>query len=224
MLGFFFFHFYHMSIKLRILELCLIKPNLPKRHSLFSTKGQDFNFNVCIAGCSWIPYVVLNFAILSIRISIAEFENKFIFAMSMGAGPVWEKGINSVADPGGGSGESGSPYPTPFTLNVCLGLKFFASTLTGSYTTFELVDFLMELTLHFATKLNSRDIQKCNPPMICSPLLTKQYLYCANSARVHRLRNTWSSLWEVICHNKSSTVLSEPKFGPSNQKFLDPPL
>ena len=62
MLWFFFFHFYHMSIKLRILGLCLIKPNIPKRHSLFSTKGQDFNFNVCIAGCCWIPNVVLNFA------------------------------------------------------------------------------------------------------------------------------------------------------------------
>ena len=60
--GVLFFHFYHMSIKLRILGLCLIKPNIPKRHSLFSTKGQDFNFNVCIAGCCWIPNVVLNFA------------------------------------------------------------------------------------------------------------------------------------------------------------------
>ena len=28
---------------------------------------------------------------------------------------------------------------------------------------------------------------------------------------------------EVICHKKSS-VLSEPKFGPPNKKFLDPPL
>ena len=30
----------------------------------------------------------------------------------------------------------------------------------------------------------------------------------------HRLRNTWSSPWEVNCHKKSSTVLFEPKFGP----------
>ena len=141
--------------------------------------------------------------------------------MSMGAGPVWEKGINSVADPGGGSGGSGSPHPAPFRLDVCLGLKFFTSTLTGSYTTFELVDFFL-LTLHFATKLNSRDIQKCNTLWFVR-LCSQSSISCANSARVHRLRNTWSSLWEVICHNKSSTVLSEPKFGPSNQKFLDPP-
>ena len=37
----------------------------------------------------------------------------------------------------------------------------------------------MKRALHFATKLNSRDIQKCNcfgyPPMICLPLLAKQY-------------------------------------------------
>ena len=154
-----------MSIKLRILELCLIKPNLPKRHSLFSTKGQDFNFNVCIAGCCWIPHVVLNFGFYRYSISIADFENKFIFAMSMGTGPVWEKGINSVADPGGRVRGSGSPHPTPFRLDVCLGPRgpreneiilscwdwSLTSTLTGSYTTFELADFLMALTLHFAT-------------------------------------------------------------------------
>ena len=78
--------------------------------------------------------------------------------MSMGAGPVWEKGINSVADPGGRvRGGSRSPHPTPFRLDVCLGPReneiivsrwdwSLTSTLTGSYTTFELADFLMELT------------------------------------------------------------------------------
>ena len=30
-------------------------------------------------------------------------------------------------------------------------------------------------------------------------------------AGVHRLRNTWSSQWEVICLKKSSAVLSKPK-------------
>ena len=37
----------------------------------------------------------------------------------------------------------------------------------------------------------------------------------------HRLRNTWSSLWELNCHKKSSTVLFEPKFGPPIEIFLD---
>ena len=151
--------------------------------------------------------------------------------MSVGAGPVWEKGINSVADPGGGSGGSGSPHPTPFRLDVCLGPReneiilscwdwSLTSTLTGSYTTFELADFLMELTLHFATKLNSRDIQSVTLLWFVR-LCSQSSISRANSARVHRLRNTWSSLWEVICHNKSSKFFSEPKFGPPNQKFLD---
>ena len=52
-------------------------------------------------------------------------------------------------------------------------------TSTGSYITFYLADFfLMKRALHFVSKLNSRDIQKCNclwVPMICSPLLAKHY-------------------------------------------------
>ena len=79
--------------------------------------------------------------------------------------------------------------------------------------------FLMKRALHFATKLNSRDIEKCNcfgyPPMIC---------VTATGGR--------ECGGEVTCHEKSSTVLSEPKFGPPpphphpapDQKFLDPPL
>ena len=67
-----------------------------------------------------------------------------------------------------------------------------------------LIFVFMKRGLHFATKLNSTDIQNvivCEcPPMICSPMLAKQSFPRQTATSVHRLRNTWSSLWEVICH------------------------
>ena len=76
----------------------------------------------------------------------------------------------------------------------------------------------MKRTLHFATKLNSRDMQKYNCFWVPSYDLfasTRKAVFPAPTATgVHRLRNTWSSLWEVIFLQKSSTVLSEPKFPP----------
>ena len=101
-------------------------------------------------------------------------------------------------------------------------------TSTGSYITFLTMWFFsMKRTLHFATKINSRYIQKCNcflGTFLCSVLLS---ISCTNSNRC----NTWSSLLQVICHKKVSTVLSEfsnvwspPPPPPPNKKFLDPPL
>ena len=85
----------------------------------------------------------------------------------------------------------------------------------------------MKRGLHFATKLNSTDIQNvivCEcPPMICSPLLAKQ-----SFPRQRRLAFTDLETRGVFVRSnlqqKSSTVLSEPKIGPPSQKFLDPPL
>ena len=78
--------------------------------------------------------------------------------------------------------------------------------------------FLMKRALHFATKVNSRDIKKCNCFWVpsCDLLASsnKAVYPAPKCARVHRLRNTWLCLWEVISHKNSSTVLSEPKFGP----------
>ena len=95
------------------------------------------------------------------------------------------------------------------------------------YFNYDLWFFSMKRTLHFATKINSRDIQKCNcflGTFLWSVLLSISY---ANSNR----RNTCSSLLQVICHKKVSTVLSEfsnvwspPPPPPPNKKFLDPPL
>ena len=81
-----------------------------------------------------------------------------------------------------------------------------------------LIFFLMKRALHFATKVNSRDIKKCNCFWVpsCDLLASsnKAVYPAPKCARVHRLRNTWLCLWELISHKNSSTVLSEPKFGP----------
>lgn len=52
-----------------------------------------------------------------------------------------------------------------------------------------LSDLMLVWALLFLTK-------QCSTPMVTG---------------VHRLRNTWSSQWEVICLKKSSAVLSKPK-------------
>ena len=110
MLWFFFFHFYHMSIKLRILGLCLIKPNLPKRHSLFSTKGQDSNFNVCIAGCCWIPYVVLNFADTLFQSLILKIN--LLSRCQWALGQYEKRVLIQWRIQGGGGGSGGRDAPT----------------------------------------------------------------------------------------------------------------
>ena len=71
-------------------------------------------------------------------------------------------------------------------------------TSTGSYITFKLGDFLMKRTLHFATKLNSRDIIKCNcfwaPSYDLIASVRKAVFPAPTATGVYRLRNTWSSL------------------------------
>ena len=66
--------------------------------------------------------------------------------------------------------------------------------------------FLMKRALHFATKLNSRDIQKCNcfwvPSYDLFASARKAVFPSPAATGVHRLRNWWLSLWEVICHKK----------------------
>ena len=136
-----------------------------------------------------------------------------------------------MADPGEGSGGSGLLIrPDGF--------------LTGW--------FFNEMRIAFCTlKLNSRDIQKCKMFLgtllwsvrLCSSqsLLVSTRGGCSKGAsfssriQVHNKwpRNTitynrdwWEGMWEVWGRSnltqKSSTVFSEPKFGPPNQ--IDPPL
>ena len=60
---------------------------------------------------------------------------------------------------------------------------------------FNWLNFLMKRVSYFATKLNSRDIKKCDclwvPSVNCSPLLAKQYF---PSLRQLAFKNTQSSL------------------------------
>ena len=84
--------------------------------------------------------------------------------------------------------------------------------------------FLMNRALHFATKQNSRDIQKFNCFWVPSDDLfasaRKAVFPEPTPTGVHRLKNTLSS--QSVKSNlpqKSSTVLYEPKFGPPTSKI-----
>ena len=69
----------------------------------------------------------------------------------------WSTGWRiSVADPGGGSGGSGPPLSDLTTLK----LKFLHQQ--NRISLFNWLIFLMKRAWHLPTKLNSRDIKKCN--------------------------------------------------------------
>ena len=125
----------------------------------------------------------------------------------------------------GGSGGSGPPYQTwrLFETEIL--------TSTWSYITFNWLIFLMKHALHFATKLNSRDIQKCNcfwvPSYDLFAFARKAVFSAGNGDRRSQIEKHVAVSVRNNLPLKSSTVLSEPKFGsppPPNQKFLDPPL
>ena len=66
--------------------------------------------------------------------------------------------FSAVADPGGGS--KGSAPPPPIRPDACLRLKFLHRQ--HHISLFNWLFFLMKRSLHFVTKLNSRDIKICN--------------------------------------------------------------
>ena len=118
------------------------------------------------------------------------------------------------------------PPSPPIRPDACLKLKFLHRQDHMSLFHWPMF-FKIKRGLHFATKLNSRDIRKCNYFWVSSydllPLLAKQYFLCQR----------WLAFtdWETRGHlcekqllQNSSTVLSEPKFGPPDEKFLDSPL
>ena len=90
--------------------------------------------------------------------------------------------------------------------------------------------FLTKSALHFATKLNSRDIQKCNLLFLGTLLW---YLASAHKAvfpaptatSFDILGNMWSSLWEVICHKQVQRSFLNQSMDPPppKQKFLESP-
>ena len=97
-----------------------------------------------------------------------------------------------MADPGEGCAS------LPQDPDACLRLKFLHRQDRISLFNW-LIFFFMRCALHFATKLNSRDIQKC----LCFWVPSNDLFASAPPATgVHSLRNTWPSVCEVICHKK----------------------
>ena len=132
------------------------------------------------------------------------------------------KSTKAVADPVGGPGGSGSPIRP----DTCLRLK----SLQRQYciSLFSWLTFLMKRVLYFATKLNSRDIQECDflwvPSYDLFASACKAVFPAPTATGFHRLRTSsclcplsdqWEGVWgKSNLPQKSSTVLSEPKFGP----------
>ena len=86
----------------------------------------------------------------------------------------------------------------------------------------------MKRALHFSTKLNSSDIKKCNGFLVpCYDLFASVFsqssIFRANGDRRSEIEKHVVVSVRSDLPQKSSTVLSKPKFGPRNQIFLDPP-
>ena len=76
----------------------------------------------------------------------------------------------------------------------------------------------MKHVLHFVTKLNSRDIQKCNcfwvPSYDLFAFARKAVFLEGNGDRRSQIEKRVAVSVRNNLRQKSSTVLSEPKFGP----------
>ena len=106
----------------------------------------------------------------------------------------------------------GGPYPLPLS-DAFLRLKFLHRQ--DRISLFNWLIFFIERRVAFC--YSTKYFCFGYPPMICSPLLAKyakQYFPRQWWPAFTYWGSTWSSLWEVICHKKSSTVLSEQKFRP----------
>ena len=135
-----------------------------------------------------------------------------------------------MAYPEGGFGGWGRPraHPPPLLTDLTLvwGWNSYIDRIVYHFLTGWF--FLMKRALQFATKLNSKDIKKCNcfwvPSYGLLASARKAVFPTSTATGVHRLRNTWSSLWEVICHKKVQQPFLNQSLDPLNPKSLDPPL
>ena len=128
----------------------------------------------------------------------------------------------AVADPGGGSGgPDPPPPPPPIRPDACLRLKFLHRQ--DRISLFNWLIFLTKRALHLATKLNSRDTQKCNcfwVPFYDLFASARKAVFPAPMATgVHRSKKHVVASVRSNLPQKSSTVLSEPKFEPSQSKI-----
>ena len=116
---------------------------------------------------------------------------------------------------GGGRGEG----EFPIIPDSCLRLKFLHRP--DCISLFNWLIFLMKRALHFATTVNSGDVKNVivfgYPPIICLALLAKQY-FPRQRGGIHRLdKNTWPSLWEVICHIKVQQSFLNQSLSPQSK-------
>ena len=93
----------------------------------------------------------------------------------------------------------------PIIPDSCLRLKFLHRS--DCISLFNWLIFWMKRALHFATTVNSGDIKKCNcfwvPFYYLFGSACKAVFPAPTGTGIHRLdKNTWPSLWEVICHKK----------------------
>ena len=128
-----------------------------------------------------------------------------------------------MTDPGGGWGGS---RPLLSDLTLVWDWNSYIDRIVYHFLTSWF--FLMKRALHFATELNS----KCNcfsGTPLWSVCLCSQSSPAPTATGVHRLRNTWSSLWEVICQKKHNSPfwtkcwtppIKIPRSAPGWRRFL----
>ena len=134
-----------------------------------------------------------------------------------------------MADPRGGSSCSALPPPPP-PSNLTLVFDWNSYIDRIVYPSIDWLILLMKRPLHFAMKLNPRDIKTCN----CFLITSYDLFISARKAvfppppphgdRRSQIEKHVDVSVRSDLPRKGSTVLSEPKFGSPNKKFLDPPL
>ena len=119
---------------------------------------------------------------------------------------------------GGEGGEGGGEFP--IIPDSCLRLKFLHRP--DCISLFNWLIFLMKRALHFATTVNSGDIKKCNcfwvPFYYLFGSACKAVFPAPTGTGIHRLdKNTWPSLWEVICHIKVQQSFLNQSLSPQSK-------
>lgn len=103
------------------------------------------------------------------------------------------------------SGGSGGSRPPLSELTPVSDWNSYIHRIIIIISFFNCLIFLMKRTLHFATKLNSRDVQKCNcfwvPSCDLFASSRKAVFPTPMATGVHRLRNKWLSLLFQLVDN-----------------------
>ena len=110
----------------------------------------------------------------------------------------WKKDIKGYQSSGGSRGGGGGGGPGirshPIRPNAYLRLKFLHRQDRTLLLNWLIFFFLMKRRLYFATKLDTRDIEKCNCFGVPLASARKAVFPAPTATSVHRLKNMWSSL------------------------------